>query len=1066
MNDAESDEGLFERYRTAGDRAALAALFERHIGTVAGICARMLSTVLAEEAAQETFIQAIRTAHGFKRGGSFKYWLIGIAIHSCRGAARREKQLMAREDVFRKKVPSGQASTPADDAAREELIEALNSSLQHFPVEQRSALVLHFGHSMSHAEIAAIVARPKSTVASWLDRGLEQLRSSMRAKGHIGFEEMLPLLLVAAPPAAALQAARSHALHAAATAKTIPAIAMKGAFLMKIGLPAALLLLVLFLTIQPRIRSADASVQRTDVQGAAAPLPDPIFDQAITVQFRRAYLSEILTEIQRRTGVRGAFPLDSRTIWPPRRGVMEQNVALDLELTQQPLKTALEGIARAGGFELRLYGKTPVFWKHADDKILNELARQLVSPDLQTRCLAVGELDKLGDPRIYPLLFSALNEKDAAVTALALDALRDHLRTFRYAGNTAAVLDSLRKLLDEKTAGAIIPELIGATQDSRAVETLESRLAKMTPEFRRFAAAGLFLSDDPKAIPVLLSLLDDGHPDVRMAAAFFLGEAGDAGAVQPLLAKLSDSKDVAREAAVALGKLRASDAIKPLAEQLPRLGKRLRYDYAAALAAIDTVESIDALKPAGNDDFPVLAALGKSHRAEAMASINALMLRGDASGQTHGMDVARQISAPGVLAVVRNRLDDPNRSVRMSAARLLAQIGDSSVAAKLESRIRVLSAEAKLFGAPDARFANASEELEFLAEALGELRTPAASQALLKLVQDPDEHLQFPAAMGLSRCRDKSATDALIKLFRSNDLKVREAAVLALADIGEVSGNGAMIELLSRSLLPIEASNLDANAFAELGDPHRIYPDRYWATPECHLFLKVADALVKLDTPVGRAAVHKLLSNSTALVRLFAIYSLGQKTSPADLPYLLPLLHDPSGVVRRAAADVLNRTRDPRGVAGIARALASDPAVSTPPTQRTLMRLTNSSDTSLTMLKDCDESARCSFESSLDNFRDTDYLGNFLCMVHEYPYVTFAYSNHTWSRVDRFVTQKFTSVLQWQEDSERVKRSGFLRGWRHKYSLVYAADLPQLEQEDPTDQSSPAKPPAPPVGDF
>src|SRR5438552_2793729 len=58
-SDADSDEALFSHFRATGDRAVLASLFERHVQTVAALCYRIISPALAEEAAQEVFLQVL-----------------------------------------------------------------------------------------------------------------------------------------------------------------------------------------------------------------------------------------------------------------------------------------------------------------------------------------------------------------------------------------------------------------------------------------------------------------------------------------------------------------------------------------------------------------------------------------------------------------------------------------------------------------------------------------------------------------------------------------------------------------------------------------------------------------------------------------------------------------------------------------------------------------------------------------------------------------------------------------------------------------------------------------------
>ena len=57
-----TDEVLLDGFRLHGSRRALTVLFERHLDNVARLCSRMLPPALAEEAAQETFVEVIKSA--------------------------------------------------------------------------------------------------------------------------------------------------------------------------------------------------------------------------------------------------------------------------------------------------------------------------------------------------------------------------------------------------------------------------------------------------------------------------------------------------------------------------------------------------------------------------------------------------------------------------------------------------------------------------------------------------------------------------------------------------------------------------------------------------------------------------------------------------------------------------------------------------------------------------------------------------------------------------------------------------------------------------------------------
>src|SRR5260370_41670005 len=68
----------------AGDREALEQLLALHQRSVLALCHGILGHVDdAEDAAQETFLRALRALPGFRGDAAFRTWLFRIAVNVC-----------------------------------------------------------------------------------------------------------------------------------------------------------------------------------------------------------------------------------------------------------------------------------------------------------------------------------------------------------------------------------------------------------------------------------------------------------------------------------------------------------------------------------------------------------------------------------------------------------------------------------------------------------------------------------------------------------------------------------------------------------------------------------------------------------------------------------------------------------------------------------------------------------------------------------------------------------------------------------------------------------------------
>jgi RNA polymerase sigma-70 factor (ECF subfamily) len=164
-----------------GDAAAYEELVRMHQG-IAFRTAYMVagSAADAEDAAQDAFVKAYQALHRFRRGASFRPWLLRIVSNEARNrrrsAGRRERlALRAAAGVVSGDAAPSPETTLLSAERREELLAAVNRLSE----EQRLAVSCRYFLDLSEEETAAVLGCRRGTVKSRLARALARLRAEL-----------------------------------------------------------------------------------------------------------------------------------------------------------------------------------------------------------------------------------------------------------------------------------------------------------------------------------------------------------------------------------------------------------------------------------------------------------------------------------------------------------------------------------------------------------------------------------------------------------------------------------------------------------------------------------------------------------------------------------------------------------------------------------------------------------------------------------------------------------------------------------------------------------------------
>ena len=154
------------------DHSAFAELVNRHQSAVRNFLRHLThgNAALADDLAQETFVQAYRSLSRFRGEAGFSTWLLGIAHNHWRNA--RRKQHEHSELDYQAETEIAVESTARSSDLKHDLAEALRT------LSDDEQLVLHLGYQqgLSHGEISVFLDWPLGTVKTHLARSKEKLR--------------------------------------------------------------------------------------------------------------------------------------------------------------------------------------------------------------------------------------------------------------------------------------------------------------------------------------------------------------------------------------------------------------------------------------------------------------------------------------------------------------------------------------------------------------------------------------------------------------------------------------------------------------------------------------------------------------------------------------------------------------------------------------------------------------------------------------------------------------------------------------------------------------------------
>ncbi|MEI7639986.1 MAG: sigma-70 family RNA polymerase sigma factor [bacterium] len=148
----------------------------------------------AEDAAQETFVNAYKNIKKFRGDSKFSTWLYRITVNVCKNKLKQIQRLRAPlvEEIYHgaeddedagsmiNKIKDNEDKNPEVILLNTELKDIIKKSVNELPTEQKTAIILRDVDGLDYNEMAKVLNLSVSAVKSKLFRAREQLRTKLK----------------------------------------------------------------------------------------------------------------------------------------------------------------------------------------------------------------------------------------------------------------------------------------------------------------------------------------------------------------------------------------------------------------------------------------------------------------------------------------------------------------------------------------------------------------------------------------------------------------------------------------------------------------------------------------------------------------------------------------------------------------------------------------------------------------------------------------------------------------------------------------------------------------------
>lgn len=182
MPDEASDDAALVASIARADRAALEELYRRYHKRVFLFIRRFESNIaIAEDLANDVFLELLDRAPAYEGRSSVSTWLLGIARFKALSEIRKRRNNVDPDDAMGEMEDQG--DTPEVSALKTDKGAALRKCIEALSQKHRVVVDLVYYHEKSIAEVAQILELPPNTVKTRMFHARQALSGMMSAAG-------------------------------------------------------------------------------------------------------------------------------------------------------------------------------------------------------------------------------------------------------------------------------------------------------------------------------------------------------------------------------------------------------------------------------------------------------------------------------------------------------------------------------------------------------------------------------------------------------------------------------------------------------------------------------------------------------------------------------------------------------------------------------------------------------------------------------------------------------------------------------------------------------------------